>query len=310
MKIISGTSNRDLAKKICEYIEIELCNTHVAQFADGEIRVEIHENIRGADVYVVQSISDPVNSNLMELLVITDALKRGSAKRVTAVLPYLGYARQDRKTTSRSPITAKLVANLLTAAGVDRVLTMDLHAGQIQGFFDIPVDTLMARPVMISDIRVKCNPENIMFISPDAGGVARTRDYAKRLESDLAIIDKRRPEAGTSEVMSVVGDVTGKDCIVVDDIIDGGGTLCNATEALLQEGAKSVRAYIAHGVLSGEAVDRINASNLEEVVITDSIKLIKPVETRKLRYLTIGHMFGEAIYRLHTDQSISKLFYD
>jgi len=310
MKIISGTSNRDLAKKICEYIEVELCNTHVAQFADGEIRVEIHENIRGADVYVVQSISNPVNDNLMELLVITDALKRGSAKRVTAVLPYLGYARQDRKTTSRSPITAKLVANLLTAAGVDRVLTMDLHAGQIQGFFDIPVDTLMARPVMISDIRVKSNTENIMFISPDAGGVARTRDYAKRLESDLAIIDKRRPEAGTSEVMSVVGDVTGKDCIVVDDIIDGGGTLCNATEALLQEGAKSVRAYIAHGVLSGEAIDRINASNLEEVVITDSIKLIKPVETRKLRYLTIGHMFGEAIYRLHTDQSISKLFYD
>ncbi len=272
MKILSGNSNRPLTEAIAAYIGVPLTKCQVRRFADMEVFVEIQENVRGQDTFVVQSTSYPANDHLMELLIMTDALRRASARRITAVVPYFGYARQDRKPGPRTPISAKLVANLITHAGADRVLTVDLHAGQIQGFFDIPTDNLFAAPVMVSDIKARMPLDNLMVVSPDVGGVVRARAFAKRIEAPLAIIDKRRERAGESEVMNVIGDVAGKTCVLVDDIVDSGGTLCNAADALMREGAKDVRAYITHGVLSGGAVARIAASHLKELVLTDTIE--------------------------------------
>ena len=272
MKLIAGNSNRPLAEAIAATLRVELTHATVHRFADMEVFVEIHENVRGEDVFIIQSTSFPANDNLMELLVIIDALRRASARRITAVMPYFGYARQDRKTTPRTPISAKLVANLLTTAGANRVLTMELHAGQIQGFFDIPVDNLYSTPLMVPDIRERIGTEHLTIVSPDVGGVSRARGFAKKLDIGLAIIDKRRERAGVSEVMNVIGDVRGQRCIIVDDIVDSGGTLRNAADALLAQGASSVLAYITHGVLSGEAVERIEASRLEQLVVTDSIQ--------------------------------------
>ena len=310
MKIIAGSSNTTLCKGIAQQLDIDLVKTETRKFADGEIYVEIRENIRGQDVFVVQSTSTPVNQNLMELLITLDALRRGSARRITAVLPYFGYARQDRKSGPRTPISAKLVANLITQAGADRVLTLDLHAGQIQGFFDIPVDNLYAAPLFSQHIKETFNNERVMIVSPDVGGVVRARAIATRLGCDLAIIDKRRERAGVSEVMNVIGDVRGRDCVLVDDIVDSGGTLINAVEALLDKGgATSVSAYVTHGVLSGQAVNKIDLSRFRKVLVTDSIAATRAVmESSKIQQLTIDKLLAAAISRIHMEQSVSDLF--
>ncbi len=309
MKIVAGNSNRPLAGAICSYLSLPLTKAVVKRFNDMEIFVEIQENVRGQDMFVVQSTSFPANDHLMELLIIVDALKRASAKRITAVMPYFGYARQDRKSGSRTPISAKLVANLITRAGADRVLTMDLHADQIQGFFDVPVDNLFAGPVMVRDIKQHMDIANTVVVSPDVGGVVRARALAKRLATPLAIVDKRRERAGESEVMNIIGDVKGKSCILIDDIVDSGGTLVNAAEALLVTGAKDVTAYITHGVLSGGAVSRITASKLKELVITDSIQPTEAVKiARNIRTMPIATLLGEAIGRTSREESVSSLF--
>ena len=308
VKLVAGNSNQPLATAIGEHLGLQLAKASVRRFADNEIFVEIHENIRGSDVFVVQSTSYPANDHLMELLIIIDALRRSSARRITAVLPYFGYARQDRRVGSRSPISAKLVANLITNAGADRVLTMDLHAGQIQGFFDIPTDNLYAAPIMVRDIKDR-NLSNVMVVSPDVGGVARARGLAKRISAPLAIIDKRRERAGESEVMNVIGDCAGYTCILVDDIVDSGGTLVNAADALIANGAKEVYAYISHGVLSGGAAARIASSKLKELVITDSILPTEAVvKAPNIRTLSIASLIGEAIARTASEESVSSLF--
>ncbi len=310
MKILSGNSNPELAAAIASYLDLQLTAASVRRFADEEVFVEIHENVRGEDVFVVQSTSAPANDNLMELLICIDALRRASAKRITAVVPYFGYARQDRKAGPRTPISAKLVANLITKAGADRVLSVDLHAGQIQGFFDIPTDNLFAAPVMHADITARQPLTNLTVVSPDVGGVIRARALAKRLgNAPLAIVDKRRENPGESEVMNIIGDVTGRACVLVDDIIDSGGTLCNAAAALMQSGATSVTAYITHGVLSGGAVARVEASELSELVITDSIAPLDVVRTaEKIRLITIAPLLAEAMRRTSEESSVSSLF--
>ena len=307
MKLISGNSNLELAKRISQFAGVPLVKANIGRFADGEVRAEIHENIRGKDAFVIQSTSTPVNDNVMELLVMIDALKRASARRITAVLPYFGYARQDRKTMSRAPISAKLMADLITTAGANRVLTVDLHAGQIQGFFNIPVDTLIARPILVNDMRKRIDTDNLVFVSPDAGGTERARSYAKKFDTEIAVIDKRRPEPGASEVMNVVGDVENKQCIIVDDIIDSGGTLANAATALLEKGAIKVRAYITHGVLTPKADDKISDSDLTELIVTDSIKISRESTITQLRYVTIAPLIGRAIVNVHNEESVSNL---
>ena len=309
MKIMSGNSNRPLAEAIAAYLDMPLTRADVKRFADMEVFVEIQENVRGEDVFVIQSTSYPANDNVMELLVTLDALRRGSARRVTAVLPYYGYARQDRKSGPRTPISAKLLANLITKAGADRVLTIDLHAGQIQGFFDIPTDNLFAAPVFRADLNEKYKDGNLMVVSPDVGGVVRARALAKRVNADLAIIDKRRPEAGVSEVMNIIGEVEGRHCVMVDDIVDSGGTLCNAAKALMDAGALSVDAYVTHGVLSGGAVSRIASSPLSSLVTTDSIQATEAMRVaRNIRQISIAPLLGEAILRITEEKSVSSLF--
>lgn len=309
IKLVAGNSNPALANAIAAHLRRPLTKAVVRRFADMEIFVEIQENVRGSDVFVLQSTSYPANDHLMELLIIIDALRRASARRITAVIPYFGYARQDRKVGSRSPISAKLVANLITHAGADRVLTLDLHAGQIQGFFDIPTDNLYAAPMMVRHIKETFDLANVMVVSPDVGGVARARGLAKRINAPLAIVDKRRERAGESEVMNIIGDVTGHTCILIDDIVDSGGTLVNAADALLANGAKDVYAYISHGVLSGGAVARITASKLKELVITDSIQPTEAVRVaRNVRVLSIATLIGEAIERTAAEESVSTLF--
>jgi ribose-phosphate pyrophosphokinase len=309
VRLVAGNSNRALSEAIAAYLAAPLAKAVVRRFADMEIFVEIHENVRGADAFVLQSTSYPANDHLMELLIIIDALRRASARRITAVIPYFGYARQDRKTGSRTPISAKLVANLITRAGADRVMTLDLHAAQIQGFFDIPADNLYASPVMVRDIRDRFDLKRVAVVSPDVGGVVRARGLAKRIDAPLAIIDKRRERAGESEVMNVIGEVDGRTCILVDDIVDSGGTLVNAADALLENGATDVYAYISHGVLSGGAVARVTASHLKELVITDSIPPTEAVRVaRNIRVLSIATLIGEAIGRTATEESVSSLF--
>jgi ribose-phosphate pyrophosphokinase len=309
MKLLAGNSNRTLARAIAGHLDMPLTKAQVKRFADNEVFAMIEENVRGEDVFVIQSTSYPANDNLMELLIITDALVRASAKRITAVMPYYGYARQDRKTDGRTPISAKLVANLITRAGADRVLTMDLHAGQIQGFFDIPTDNLVATPVLAQDIKEHYRGDDLMIISPDVGGVVRARSLAKRLDADLAIVDKRRPKAGESEVMNIIGDVEGRRCILFDDIVDSGGTLVNAAKALIDKGATEVSAYISHGVLSGPAVQRVTDGPLKELVITDSIEQPDEVlNCAKIRTVSVAPLIGEAIRRIANEESVSKLF--
>ena len=309
MKIISGNSNRPLAEAISSYLNLPQAKAVVKRFADMEIFVEIQENVRGQDVFIIQSTSFPANDHLMELLIIIDALRRSSAHRITAVIPYFGYARQDRKSSPRTPISAKLVANLITRAGVDRVLTLDLHAGQIQGFFDIPTDNLFAGPVLVRDIKEHYDLRNTVVVSPDVGGVVRARALAKRLGTPLAIVDKRRDRPGESEVMNIIGDVKGHSCILIDDIVNSGGTLCNAADALLAQGAKDVTAYITHGVLSGGAVARITSSKLKSLVITDSIQPTEAVRVaRNIRVISIAPLIGEAIGRTSREESVSSLF--
>ena len=309
MKLICGNSNSGLAEAIAAHMQVPLAQCNVRRFADEEVFVEIQENVRGDDVYGIQSTSYPANDNLMELLVLIDALRRSSSGRITAVIPYFGYARQDRKSSPRTPITAKLVANMITQAGADRVLTMDLHAGQIQGFFDIPTDNLYALPEIGNDIQKQKFRDNIMAVSPDVGGVVRARALAKRLSTGLAIVDKRRDKPGSSEVMNIIGDVSDKSCLLVDDIIDSGGTICNAATALLEKGAAEVFAYISHGVLSGKAVDRINSSDLTSLVITDSICATEAVtKSSKIRIISVAPMFAKAITRIANGESVSILF--
>ncbi len=309
MKILAGNSNKPVAEAIASCLKLQLTNASVKRFSDMEIFVEIHENVRGEDVFVIQSTSYPANDNLMELLITLDALRRASARRVTAVIPYFGYARQDRKTGGRTPITAKLVANLLTQAGAARVLSLDLHSGQIQGFFDIPVDNLFSAPVFTNDIIEHYKGENLVIVSPDVGGVVRARAIAKRIHADLAIIDKRRERAGVSEVMNIIGEVDKRPCILVDDIVDSAGTLCNAAKALMDAGAKSVSAYVTHGVLSGGAVGRVTSSPLKELVITDSIQATEAVRLAdNIRQLSIAPLLGEAIKRISQEASVSSLF--
>ncbi len=311
IKLIAGNSNPVLAEGIGAYIGTPLTKAVVRRFADMEIFVEIQENVRGADVFAIQSTSFPANDHLMELLIIIDALRRASAQRITAVIPYFGYARQDRKPGPRTPISAKLVSNLITRAGADRVLTLDLHAGQIQGFFDIPTDNLFASPVMVRDIKQRFDLAKVIVVSPDVGGVVRARGLAKRINAPLAIVDKRRERPGESEVANVIGEVDGGICILVDDIVDSGGTLLNAADALLEKGASEVYAYISHGVLSGGAVARVNNSNLKELVITDSIQPTEAVTaSRNIRVLPIATLIGEAIHRIAGAESVSSLFFD
>jgi len=310
MKIMAGNSNLPLARAIAGYLELPLTDASVRRFADEEIFVEILENVRGEDVFLVQSTSFPANDNLMELLICIDALKRASAQRITAVIPYFGYARQDRKPGPRTPISAKLVANLITEAGADRALSVDLHAGQIQGFFDIPTDNLYAAPAMAADIQARYGDQDLMVVSPDVGGVVRARALAKRLDNaPLAIVDKRRERPGESEVMNIIGDVKGRHCILIDDIVDSGGTLCNAAQALMDQGAKSVAAYITHGVLSGGAVAKIDKSALRELVITDTILTTDAAnDSGRIRILSIATLIGEAIRRIADESSVSSLF--
>jgi ribose-phosphate pyrophosphokinase len=310
MKLIAGSSNQSLAEAVSAYLGIPLALVNIKRFADEEIFVEILENVRGEDVFVIQSTSFPANDHLMEMLIMCDALKRGSARRITAVMPYFGYARQDRKTGPRSPISAKLVANLITSAGADRVLTLDLHAGQIQGFFDIPVDNLFAvAPVFVPYALKTRTGKPVTVVSPDVGGVARARSLARKLDAGLAIIDKRREKAGISEVMNVIGEVSGQECILVDDMVDSAGTICNAATALMAHGAASVRAFATHGVLSGSAMDRITKSPLTEMVVTDSI--VSTDKTRacpKIKYLPVAPLIGEAMLRISEERSVSSLF--
>jgi ribose-phosphate pyrophosphokinase len=309
MKLISCNSNRPLAGRIATYLDMRLTDAEVRTFKDREVFVKVNENVRGQDVYVIQSTSAPANDHLMELLITMDALVRASARRITAVIPYFGYARQDRKTDGRTPISAKLVANLIAKAGCDRVVTVDLHAAQIQGFFDKPTDNLFAQPEMADDILKKYSAKDLMVISPDVGGVVRARALAKRLEVDLAIVDKRREKAGESEVMNIIGDVEGRTCILIDDMTDSGGTLINAADALLKKGAKEVAAYVTHGVLSNGASGNIDKSQLKELVITDTINPSEQViKSRKIRTLSMAPMIGEAIRRIANDESISKMF--
>ena len=309
MKIIAGNSNLPLSSDVGKYLQIDLAKASIRRFADEEVYVEIKENIRGEDVFVIESTSYPANDNLMELLVIIDALKRASAKRITAVLPYFGYARQDRKPGPRTPISAKLVANLISTAGADRVLTVDLHAEQIQGFFDIPTDNLFAGPVFSRDIKEHFDLLNLVAVSPDIGGVVRARAIASKFGASIAIVDKRRPKAGESEVMNIIGDVNGKDCIILDDIIDSAGTICNAADKLIEIGANSVTAYVTHGVLSGKALVRIKDSKLKEVVITDTINNTENAkELKKIRIIPISDLLGEAIKRISEESSVSSLF--
>ena len=309
MKLLAGNSNRPLCEAIAQSLRTPFTKAIVRRFADMEVFVEIQENVRGEDIFVIQSTSFPANDNLMELLVMIDALRRSSARRITAVLPYFGYARQDRKTAPRTPISAKLVANLVTEAGASRVLTVDLHAGQIQGFFDIPTDNLYAMPVMVKDINDYLDGENLIVVSPDVGGVVRARALAKRLNTDLAIVDKRRERAGESEVMNIIGDVTKRTCLLIDDIVDSGGTICNAAEALLDKGAKAVYAYATHGVLSGGAVARIRDSKLKSLVVTDSIAATEEIrKAPNIRRISIAPLLGEAIDRIANEKSVSSLF--
>ena len=310
MKLIAGNSNLTLAEAIGDHLDIPLTRAQVRRFADNEVFVVIEENVRGEDVFVIQSTSYPANDNLMELLICIDALTRASAKRITAVMPYFGYARQDRKVGGRTPISAKLVANLITRAGADRVLTMDLHSGQIQGFFDIPTDNLLSTPVLAQDIRENYpKAKDLMIVSPDVGGVVRARALASRLQADLAIVDKRRSGPSVSEVMNIIGDVKGRRCILFDDIIDGGGTICNAAAALMEEGAEAVSSYVSHGVLSGGAVERVEASALKELVVTDSIDGAEHVRgSSKVRFVSVASLIGEAIRRIANEESVSKLF--
>jgi len=310
MKLLAGNSNLPLATAIADYLDMKLTEASVRRFADEEVFVEINENVRGEDVFVIQSTSFPTNDNLMELLICMDALRRASAKRITAVIPYFGYARQDRKPGPRTPISAKLVANIITTAGADRVLTMDLHAGQIQGFFDIPTDNLYAAPVIAADIESRLVKQDLVVVSPDVGGVVRARALAKRLgNAPLAIVDKRRERAGESEVMNIIGDVRGKMCVLVDDIVDSAGTLCNAAAALIEAGATGVTAYVTHGVLSGGAVARVDGSALTELVITDSIAAVASVKAaKKIRHITIAPLLAEAMRRTSEESSVSSLF--
>ncbi len=309
MKLVTGNSNLKLASDISKYVGLELSNCDVKRFADNEIFVEMKENVRGEDVFVIQSTSYPANDNLMELLIIIDTLRRASAKRITAVVPYFGYARQDRKPGPRTPITSKLVANMIDKAGANRVLTMDLHAGQIQGFFDIPTDNLFAAPVLVEDIKSKLTSNTPIVVSPDVGGVVRARIIAKRIGADLAIVDKRREKAGESEVMNIIGDVKGKECFMIDDIVDSAGTLCNASDALIREGATKVYSYVTHGVLSGKAVERVNKSSLTKLLITDTIEESDAVKkSDKIDVISISSLLGEAIKRISDEKSVSSLF--
>ena len=309
MKLVAGNSNRPLAEAIAKYLNIHLTKSDIRRFADEEVFVEIQENVRGEDVFIIQSTSFPANDNLMELLITIDALRRASARRITAVIPYFGYARQDRKPGPRTPISAKLVANLIEAAGADRVLTLDLHAGQIQGFFDIPTDNLFGAPVFVEDIQSRFNGDDLMVVSPDVGGVVRTRALGKRINADLAIVDKRRERAGESEVMNIIGDVNGRKCLLVDDIVDSAGTLCNAAAALMDDGASSVSAYVTHGVLSGAATERVNNSVMEKLLITDSIQPSEDViNSDKFSVITIAPLIGEAMLRTTEERSVSSLF--
>tara|TARA_B100000676_G_scaffold312428_1_gene386576 strand:+ start:591 stop:1523 length:933 start_codon:yes stop_codon:yes gene_type:complete len=309
MKLVTGNSNLKLADGISKYVGLELSNCDVKRFADNEIFVEMKENVRGEDVFVIQSTSYPANDNLMELLIIIDTLRRASAKRITAVIPYYGYARQDRKPGPRTPITSKLVANMIDKAGANRVLTMDLHAGQIQGFFDIPTDNLFAAPVLVEDIKSKLTKDTPIIVSPDVGGVVRARIIAKRIGADLAIVDKRRERAGESEVMNIIGDVEGRECFMIDDIVDSAGTLCNASDALIKQGATKVFSYVTHGVLSGKAVERVNNSSLTKLLITDTIEESDAVKkSDKIDVISISSLLGEAIKRISDEKSVSSLF--
>tara|TARA_B100000161_G_scaffold74958_1_gene51642 strand:- start:11523 stop:12455 length:933 start_codon:yes stop_codon:yes gene_type:complete len=309
MKLVTGNSNLKLAYGISKYVGLELSKCDVKRFADNEIFVEMKENVRGEDVFVIQSTSYPANDNLMELLIIIDTLRRASAKRITAVLPYYGYARQDRKPGPRTPITSKLVANMIDKAGANRVLTMDLHAGQIQGFFDIPTDNLFAAPVLVEDIKSKLTKDTPIIVSPDVGGVVRARIIAKRIGADLAIVDKRREKAGESEVMNIIGDVGGRECFMIDDIVDSAGTLCNASDALIKQGATKVYSYVTHGVLSGKAVERVNNSSLTKLLITDTIEESDAVKkSDKIDVISISSLLGEAIKRISDEKSVSSLF--
>jgi ribose-phosphate pyrophosphokinase len=310
MKLLSANSNLPLAQAVSDYLGVPLTQATVKRFSDMEIFVEVKDNVRGEDVFVIQSTSYPANDHIMELLICLDALRRASARRVTAVIPYFGYARQDRKPGPRTPISAKLLANIITSAGADRVLTLDLHAGQIQGFFDIPLDHIFVRPVIIADIRNRFpETENLVIVSPDVGGVVRARALASRIHTDLAIVDKRRERAGESEVMNIIGEVRGRDCILLDDIVDSAGTLCNAAQALMDNGAKSVSAYVTHGVLSGQAVERVGKSCLESLVISDTIATTQEVkDARNIRVVTVAPLLAEAIRRISEETSVSSLF--
>ena len=309
MKILSGTSNPSLSKSISKHLKLKLVNTNIKKFADGEIYVEINENIRGNSVFVIQATATPANDNLMELLLCIDALRRSSAKNITAVIPYFGYARQDRKVVPRTSISAKLVSNLITNAGAHRVVTVDLHAGQIQGFFDMPVDNLFTTPIFARYIRKNIKSKNLICVSPDAGGIERTRGLATKIKADLAIIDKRRPEPGKSKVMNIVGDVQGKDCIIVDDIIDSGGTIVNAADALVKKGAKNVYVFVTHSVLSGDAISKLQKSKIKKLVITDSIDNSKKIrKASKIEVLSIAQLMAEAIKRISNSTSVSSLF--
>ena len=309
MKLLTGNSNKNLSQKISKFLKTKLVHSSIRKFADGEIYIEIKENIRGNSIFLIQSISSPANDNLMELLLCIDALKRSSAKSITAVIPYFGYARQDRKVAPRTSISAKLVSNLITKAGADRIVTVDLHAGQIQGFFDIPVDNLFATPIFARHIKKKLNSKNLICVSPDVGGVERTRALARKLDIGIGIIDKRRPSPGKSQVMNVIGNVKGKTCIIVDDIIDSGGTIVNAAQALIDRGAREVHVYITHGVLSGEAVEKIKKSKIKNLVITDTIENSGKVKKAKnIEVLTISNLLGEAIKRISNSTSVSDLF--
>lgn len=309
MKLLACNSNPTLSQEIAKYLGVKLVDAEIKTFADNEVFVDIKENVRGEDIFVVQSTSRPANDNIMELLITIDALRRASARRITAVIPYFGYARQDRKVAPRTPISAKLVANIITSSGADRVLTLDLHAGQIQGFFDIPLDNLYAAPVFVRHIKENFNNENLVIVSPDVGGLVRARVIASKINAELAIVDKRRPRAGVSEVMNIIGDVEGKNCIIVDDMVDSGGTLCNAADALIAKGAVSVSAYITHGVLSGKANDRIANSSLKNLVITNSIEPSKEtLEVKNIKIINIAGLIGEAIRNISQEKSVSTLF--
>jgi len=309
MKILTGNSNKLLSEKISKYLKNRLVNSSIKKFSDGEIYIEINENIRGNSIFIIQSISSPANDNLMELLLCIDALKRSSAKNITAVIPYFGYARQDRKVVPRTSISAKLVSNLITKAGADRIVTVDLHAGQIQGFFDIPVDNLFSTPIFSRHIKKKIKSKNLICVAPDVGGVERTRALGRKLDVGLAIIDKRRPSPGKSQVMNVIGNVKGKTCIIVDDIIDSGGTIVNAANALIKRGAKDVHVYVTHGVLSGEAVEKIKKSKIKNLVVTDTINNSNKVKkSRNIEVLSIANLLAEAMKRISNSTSVSDLF--